>query len=100
MEQELSAYNDDRTRQLTLLVEKQRRELAQIDAEITHLGINLADLVDSMQDIHLFPTVATTTTSTDTPQHSRASMISLSPSISSTALLSNSSNGNGTSEHN
>ena len=30
MEQELSTYNEDRTRQFTILLEKQRRELSQL----------------------------------------------------------------------
>jgi hypothetical protein len=56
MEHELVGYNEDRTRQLTLLLEKQRRELSQIDSEITNLGINVADLGESMQDIHFYTT--------------------------------------------
>ena len=91
MEQELSTYNEDRTRQFTILLEKQRRELSQIDSEITNLGINVADLAESMQDIHFF--------SANTPSNAnnRASMISLHRSYSSNSFVSNTTNnGNGT----
>jgi len=95
MEQELSAYNEDRTRQFAVLLEKQRRELSQIDSEITNLGINVADLAESMQDIHFF----TGNPSVNTPpnNHNRASMISLHRSYSSNSFVSNTANnGNGT----
>ena len=92
MEQELTAYNEDRTRQFTLLLEKQRRELAQIDSEITNLGINVAELAESMQDIHFYPTNDSSLTT--------ASMMSLPRSVSSNAFVSNPTNGNGTSAHN
>lgn len=97
MEQELSAYNEDRNREIALLLEKQRRELSQIDSEITNLGINVADLAESMQDIHFF---SANSSSTNTPSnnHNRTSMISLHRSYSSNSFLSNSANnGNGTS---
>ena len=91
MEQELAAYNEDRTRQIAVLLEKQRRELAQIDSEITHLGINVADLVESMQDLQF---------STNTPTNNRSSMISLHRSYSSNSFVSNAANAsNGTSTH-
>ncbi len=54
MEREINAYNEDRKQQFDVLLEKQRRELSQIDSEITNLGINVADLAESMQDIHFF----------------------------------------------
>ena len=54
MEFELGEYNEDRTRQLAVLLEKQRQELLHVDSEITSLGVNIADLVDTMQDIHFF----------------------------------------------
>ena len=73
MEQEIFAFHEDRKRQFALLLEKQRRELAQIDSEITNLGINVADLAESMQDIHFFPTHS----SVNTPNSNRQSMISL-----------------------
>lgn len=96
MEQELTLYNEERTRQFASLLEKQRQDLAQIDSEITHLGINLDDLVDSMQDVHLFPNDNSTT---DSPNHPRASMMSFPHSISSNAFLSNPSNTNGNNKH-
>jgi hypothetical protein len=95
MEQEITAYNEDRTRQFALLLEKQRRELSQIDSEITNLGINVADLVESMQDIHMF---ASNSTPSNNPN--RASMISLHRSYSSNSFISNTTNnGNGTTSH-
>ncbi|CAF4814999.1 unnamed protein product [Rotaria sp. Silwood1] len=98
MEQELSAYNEDRTRQFTLLLEKQRRELSQIDCEITNLGINVADLAESMQDIHFFTAIPNVNTSsninTNNNNNNRTSMISLHRSYSSNSFVSN--NGNGT----
>jgi len=98
MEQELSAYNEDRTRQFALLLEKQRRELSQIDSEITNLGINVADLAESMQDIHFFPTNSTVNNpSNNNNNNNRASMISLHSSYSSNSFVPNTTNnGNGT----
>ena len=52
MEGELTEYNEDRTRQFTKLLEKQRREISEIDGEITNLGVNVADLPDTMRDMH------------------------------------------------
>ena len=92
MEQEITAYKEDRNRQFALLLEKQRRELSQIDSEITNLGINVADLAESMQDIHFF----TANSSAHTPPSTntnRTSMVSLQRSYSSNSFLSN---GNGT----
>lgn len=92
MEQEITAYKEDRNRQFALLLEKQRRELSQIDSEITNLGINVADLAESMQDIHFF----TANSSANTPPSTnanRTSMVSLQRSYSSNSFLSN---GNGT----
>jgi hypothetical protein len=85
MEQELSTYNEDRTRQFTILLEKQRRELSQIDSEITNLGINVADLAESMQDINFF-------SGNTSNANNRASIISLHRSYSSNTM--NSGNGN------
>lgn len=96
MEQELSAYNEDRTRQFALLLEKQRRELSQIDSEITTLGINVADLAESMQDIHFFTAIPPVNTS-PMSNNNRASIISLQRSFSSNSFISNTANnGNGT----
>jgi hypothetical protein len=98
MEQELSAYNEDRTRQFAVLLEKQRRELSQTDSEITNLGINVADLAESMQDIHFFTDNSTVNTPSNNPN--RASMISLHRSYSSNSFVSNTTNnGNGTTTH-
>ena len=97
MEQELSVYNEDRTRQLTLLLEKQRRELSQIDSEITNLGINVADLAESMQDIHFLTTNTAVNTSSN---NNRASMISSHRSYSSNSFIATATNsGNGTTTH-
>ena len=99
MEQEISAYNEDRKRQFALLLEKQRRELSQIDSEITNLGINVADLAESMQDIHFFDSNSNANTPPSN-NHNRASMISLHRSYSSNSFVSNTANnGNGTTSH-
>jgi hypothetical protein len=98
MEQELSAYNEDRTRQFALLLEKQRRELSHIDSEITNLGINVADLAESMQDINFF--TANPSVNTPSNNHNRTSMISLHRSYSSNSFVSNTTNSsNGTTTH-
>jgi hypothetical protein len=98
MEQEIMAYNEDRTRQFALLLEKQRRELSQTDSEITNLGINVADLAESMQDIHFF--ASNPTVNTPSNNHNRTSMISLQRSYSSNSFVSNTTNnGNGTTAH-
>ncbi|UJR21547.1 hypothetical protein I4U23_024631 [Adineta vaga] len=95
MEQELVAYNEDRTRQFALLLEKQRRELSQIDLEITTLGINIDDLAESMQDIHMF--TANSIVNNPSNMNNRASMISLHRSCSSNSFVANTTNnGNGT----
>ncbi|CAF0974201.1 unnamed protein product, partial [Didymodactylos carnosus] len=54
MEQDLAAYNEDRTRQFQILLERQRRELDVVDNEITHLGISVNDLIDNVQDMNFF----------------------------------------------
>ena len=95
MELELSEYNEDRSRQITLLLEKQRRELSQIDLEITTLGINIDDLAESMQDIHMF--TANSIVNNPSNMNNRASMISLHRSCSSNSFVANTTNnGNGT----
>lgn len=95
MEQELTAYNEDRTKQFTVLLEKQRRELSQIDSEITTLGINVADLAESMQDLHFFTNIPTVNNPSN--NNNRSSMISLHRSYSSNSFVSNTANnGNGT----
>lgn len=100
MEQEITAYKEDRNRQFALLLEKQRRELSQIDSEITNLGINLAELAESMQDIHFFSentSIQKTPPSTSSTNHNRTSMVSLQRSYSSNSFLSNpTNNGHGT----
>lgn len=98
MEQELSAYNEDRTRQFALLLEKQRRELSQIDSEITNLGISVDDLAESMQDIHMYTANAIVNTPLNT--NNRTSMISLHRSYSSNSFVANATNnGNGSTTH-
>lgn len=110
MENELNAYNEDRTKQFALLLEKQRRELSQIDSEITSLGINVADLAESMQDLHLYATNSignnslinsnTNNNNNNNNTSNRASMISLHRSYSSNSFVSTATNnGNGTSAH-
>jgi hypothetical protein len=104
MEIELAEYNEDRTRQFSLLLEKQRCELAQIDNEITDLGINVADLAETMQDIHFF--AANTAVhlsphdreilSTNSHNSDRTSTINIQRSYSSNSFLSTTTNGNGT----
>ena len=101
MEQEITAYKDDRNRQFAVLLEKQRRELAQIDTEITNLGINVAELAESMQDIHFFSGNSSMQKTPPPPasssSHNRTSMVSLQRSYSSNSFLSNTTNnGNGT----
>ncbi|CAF3404006.1 unnamed protein product [Rotaria sp. Silwood1] len=107
MQHELAEYNEDRTRQNSILVEKQRGELLQLDNEITKLGINIADLTDTMQNIHYYTANAAVQLSphdkqllTRNSQHNnRASMISLQHSNSSNSFISNTTNGNGTTTH-
>ncbi len=106
MEIELAEYNEDRTRQFSLLLEKQRCELAQIDNEITDLGINVADLAETMQDIHFFAANTavhlsphdrqTISTNPHKNNNNRSSMISVQRSHSSNSFVSNTTNGNGT----
>jgi hypothetical protein len=110
MELELADYNEDRTRQFTLLLDKQRRELSHIDSEITNLGINVADLAETMQDIHFFAANAAiqlaphdrqilSTKSNNNNNNNRASMISLQRSYSSNSFVSNTTNGSGSTTH-
>jgi hypothetical protein len=99
MEHELSEYNEDRTRQFSILLEKQRCELVQIDNEITNLGINVADLAETMQDIHFFTANAAVHLSPHDRQvlssNNRTSMFNLQRSYSSNSFTSNTSNGTG-----
>ncbi|UJR27427.1 hypothetical protein I4U23_008716 [Adineta vaga] len=107
MELELSEYNEDRSRQITLLLEKQRRELIQTDHEITSLGFNVADLADTIQDIHFFPANPPVHLTSQERQlftgnshpNNRASMISLQRSYSSNSFNSNTTNGSGVNTH-
>lgn len=107
MELELAEYNEDRTRQFSLLLEKQHAELAQIDKEITSLGINVDDLAETMQDIHFFAANAALhlspddrqILSTNPPHSNRSSMISIQRSYSSNSFISNTTNGNGSTTH-
>jgi hypothetical protein len=107
MEHELSDYNEDRTRQFSILLGKQRQELSEIDHEITNLGINVADLAETMEDIHFFAANAAAhlspherqILSTNAHNHHRPSIINLQRSYSSNSFLSNTTNGNGTTTH-
>jgi len=99
MELELVEYNEDRTRQFSILLDKQRSELSQIDNEITNLGINVDDLAETMQDIHFFAANAAVHLSPNERQilsANRTSMINLQRSYSSNSFVSNTTNGNGT----
>ena len=97
MKQELNAYNEDGTQQFTSLLEKQHRELSQIDSESTNLGISVADLAESMQDIDVFTTNTAVNTSTN---NNRASMTSLYRSYISNSFISNATNSDhGTTTH-
>ena len=98
MEQEIADYHDDRQRQFSKLLEKQRGELSQIDHEITNLGINVSDLAETMQDIHFFAANAAVQLS----PHDRqifSSNIHMPRSYSSNSFVSNTSNGRGTSSY-
>lgn len=98
MEQELLAFNNDRSEQLTVLLEKQRRDLSKIDSEITNLGVNVAELVDSMQEMNFF---SGNSISTNNPDNHRASVISLPRSFStgSFSTPTTASSTNGTQQH-
>jgi hypothetical protein len=105
MEQELAEYNEDRNRQFAILLEKQRCELSQIDNEITNLGINVADLAETMQDIHFFaantavhfaPHDRQILSSNVHMNNNRTSTNNLPRSYSSNSFVSNTSNGHGT----
>lgn len=107
MELELAEYNDDRSRQITLLLEKQRCELAQTDGEITSLGVNVADLAETIQDIHFFaanPPVHLSSQERQlftgaAPTSNRTSLVSLQRSYSSNSFTSNTTNGSGANAH-
>jgi len=102
MELELVEYNEDRTRQFTILLDKQRYELSQVDNEITNLGINVADLAETMQDIHFFAANTAVHLSPHERQNlstNRTSMINLQRSYSSNSFISNTTNGNGSTTH-
>ena len=102
MELELVEYNEDRTRQFSILLDKQRYELSQVDNEITNLGINVADLAETMQDIHFFTANATVHLSPHERQilsTNRTSMINIQRSYSSNSFISNTTNGNGSTTH-
>jgi hypothetical protein len=98
MEQELAEYNEDRNRQFAQLLDKQRCELSQIDNEITNLGINVADLAETMQDIHFFAANAAVHFSPHERQilSSNVHRHNLPRSYSSNSFVSNTSNGHGT----
>jgi len=102
MEIELTEYNEDRTRQFSILLDKQRSELSQIDNEITNLGINVDDLAETMQDIHFFAANTAVNLSPHERQilsSNRTSMINLQRSYSSNSFISNTTNGNGSTTH-
>ncbi len=102
MEIELAEYNEDRTRQFSILLDKQRSELSQIDNEITNLGINVDDLAETMQDIHFFAANTAVHLSPHERQilsSNRTSMINLQRSYSSNSFISNTTNGNGSTTH-
>jgi hypothetical protein len=54
MQGELTEYNEDRTRQFAKLLEKQRREISEIEAEITNKGVHVTDLPDTVGDMHFY----------------------------------------------
>lgn len=103
MKRELAEYNEDRTRQFALLSQKQHDELAQVDNEITNLGINVADLAETMQDIHFFAANAAAQFSPDrqifTSNNNRSGMIHIQRSNSSNSFVSNTTNGHRTSSY-
>ena len=107
MEYELAEYNEDRTRQFALLLQKQHEELAQVDNEITNLGINVGDLAESMQDVHFFAANAAMHFSPDRQSFSsnnnnnnmRSAMIHIQRSNSSNSFVSNSTNAHRTSSY-
>jgi hypothetical protein len=106
MQHELTEYNEDRTRQFSMLLEKQRKELSQIDNEITNLGINVADLAETMDDIHFFAANAAVRLSPHERQilstnshNNRTSVINLQRSYSSNSFLSNTTNSGGSTTH-
>lgn len=105
MEHEIAEYNEDRNRQIAILLEKQRCELLEIDNEIMKLGINVADITEAMQDIHFFAANAAVHLSPHERQilsrnshynNNRDSVISLQHSHSSSSFISNTTNANGT----
>ena len=95
MASELTDYNEDRTRQFAMLLEKQRREVAEVDAEITNQGVNVADLNDTMRDVHLYAANTAFHMSPHERQllsssgNIRGSMISLPRSFSSSSFTTN-----------
>lgn len=54
MQGELTEYNEDRTRQFAKLLEKQRREISEVDAEINNLSVNVADPPNTTRDMHFY----------------------------------------------
>jgi hypothetical protein len=94
MEQEIAEYHEDRNRQFAKLLEKQRCELSQIDNEITNLGINVADLAETMQDIHFFAANSSVHFTSNDRQISSSNihMNHLPRSYSSNSFISNKSN--------
>ncbi|CAF3473735.1 unnamed protein product [Rotaria socialis] len=108
MKNELAEYNEDRNRQISILLEKQRCELLEIDNEVTKLGITVADVTETMQDVHFFTAAAAAHLSPHEKQilsrnshynNNRASVISLQHSHSSSSCISNTTNANGTTTH-
>ncbi|CAF5201390.1 unnamed protein product [Rotaria magnacalcarata] len=110
MENELAEYNEDRNRQISILLEKQRCELVEIDNEVTKLGITVADITETMQDVHVFAAAAAAAAHLSPHEkqmlsrnshynNNRASVISLQHSHSSSSFVSNATNANGTTTH-
>ena len=95
MEYELHEYNENRHREFAILLEKQRGDLANIDAEISSLGINIADLTETIPDIALYTAntvyqLAPHDRQLLTPNSNfRVSLMSLPRSHSSTSFASN-----------
>lgn len=95
MDSELREYNESRHREFSALLEKQREDLAAIDAEMQSLGANRGDMSESIPNIALY---TANTIHQYSPQdrsvlsahgNFRGSMISLPRSFSSTSFTSN-----------
>ena len=76
MEFELHEYNENRHREFAALLQRQKDDLATIDAEIQNSGVNLSDLIEPIGDVALYTANV----------NFRGSMISLPRSHSSTSF--------------